>query len=291
VARLAGLELGGTNANLVIGDGTNIVEQVRLPVMDPDSTLTGISGQLAAWDRVAPIEALGIASFGPVGIRPGDSSYGHILKTPKPGWADIDLIGRLGKSFGGALAIHTDVTAAALAEQAWGAAQGCGDFIYMTVGTGIGMGVIAAGKPVIGQLHPEAGHIGVKRMAGDEFAGSCPFHGDCLEGLASGPAIAARAGQPGNLLNDDDRVWEPVIDALAEACATLLMTLASERIVIGGGVINQRLWLVDAIAERCAVKLGGYLPFVTDRAPVVPAALGELAGQRGALLLAQRALT
>jgi fructokinase len=127
-------------------------------------------------------------------------------------------------------------------------------------------------------------------MAGDSFAGVCSYHGDCLEGLASGPAVAARAGRPGGEVRDDDPIWEPVIDALAEGCSTLFFTLASQRIVLGGGVINQRHWLIEEIARRSAAKLGGYLPYIEDYAPVVAAELGADAGPRGALLLAEAAL-
>ena len=157
----------------------------------------------------------------------------------------------------------------------------------MTVGTGIGIGIVVGGQPVTGMLHPEGGHIRVARSPGDSFPGSCPFHGDCLEGIASGSAIAARTGGEGEEVSDDDPVWPFVIDAIAEGCANLFLTLASERIVLGGGVINSRSFLADAIAARCAELLGGYLPYIADRAPIEAAALGQDAGPRGSLLLAE----
>lgn len=290
MARLAGVELGGTKAVVVLGDESGIMERERIAVSDAAETLAKIRDRLSAWNREGPIEALGIAGFGPLGVDPARRDYGHVLKTPKPGWEGADLIGSLKPAVAGPVALHTDVVAAALAEGRWGAAQGCTDYAYMTVGTGIGVGVIARGEPLVGQLHPEAGHMRIPRASGDEFPGICSFHGDCLEGLASGSAIGARTGMVGDEVSDDDPCWPFVIDAIAGGCANLLLLLASGRIVLGGGVINARRWLVDAIARRCADKLGGYLPFVTDRAPIVGAELSQDAGPRGSLLLAEMAL-
>lgn len=290
MARLAGVELGGTKAVVVLGDETGIIERVRIAVTDAAETLAAISDQLAEWNRSAPVEALGIAGFGPIGVDPRRSDYGRVLKTPKRGWEGADLINSLRSVVDGPVALHTDVTAAALAEGRWGAARNCTDFAYITVGTGIGVGVIAKGEPLVGQLHPEAGHMRVPRISGDGFPGSCSFHGDCLEGLASGSAIKARTGIDGDAVSDDDPCWPFVVDAIASGCANLLLVLASQQIVLGGGVINARRWLVGEIARRCADKLGGYLPFVTDSAPIVGADLGQDAGPRGSLLLAEQAL-
>ena len=290
MTRLAGVELGGTKAIVVLGRGTEIEQRVRLEVSDAHSTLGPIADQLAAWNREEPIGALGIASFGPVGVTPGRSDYGTVMNTPKPGWAGVNLLEALAPAVDGPVALHTDVTAAALAEGRWGAAQGCADFCYITVGTGIGIGIVVGGRPVTGMLHPEGGHIRVPRSPDDSFPGSCWIHGDCLEGIASGSAIAVRTDGKGEEVSDDDPLWTFVIDGIAEGCATLFLTLASERIVLGGGVINSRSFLADAIAPRCAELLGGYLPFIADRAPVEAAALGQDAGPRGSLLLAEAAL-
>jgi fructokinase len=290
MTRLAGVELGGTKAIVSLGRGTEIEQRVRIEVADAGSTLGLIADQLAAWNREDPIEALGIASFGPVGVTPGRADYGKVLNTPKPDWAGANLLDALAPAIEGPISLHTDVTAAALAEGRWGAAQGCADYCYMTVGTGIGIGIVVGGRPVTGMLHPEGGHIRVPRSPGDSFPGSCPFHGDCLEGIASGSAIAARTDGKGKDVPDDDPVWPFVIDAIAEGCATLFLTLASERIVLGGGVTNSRPFLVDAVATRCAELLDGYLPFIADRAPIEAAALGQNAGPRGSLLLAESAL-
>jgi fructokinase len=291
MTRLAGVELGGTKAIVVLGRGTEIEERIRIEVSDAASTLGPIAAQLAAWNREAPIEALGIASFGPVGVTPGRRDYGRVQDTtPKPGWAGTDLVAALGPLVDGPTALHTDVTAAALAEGRWGAAQGCADYCYITIGTGIGIGILTGGQPITGMLHPEGGHMRVPRSPGDGFPGNCPFHGDCLEGIASGSAISARAGSGGGEVADDDPLWPFVIDAIAECCATLFLTLASERIVLGGGVTNSRPFLAEAVAVRCAELLDGYLPFIKDRAPIEAAALGQDAGPRGSLLLAESAL-
>jgi len=291
MTRLAGVELGGTKAIITLGRGTEIEERNRIEVSDAPTTLGQIADQLTEWNWRQPIEALGIASFGPIGVTPGRADYGRIFdSTPKKGWAGADLVEALGSAIDGPVALHTDVTAAALAEGRWGAARGCADYSYMTVGTGIGIGIIAGGKPVSGALHPEGGHIRVPRSPGDTFPGSCPFHGDCLEGIASGSAIAARTGGKGADVSGGDPLWAYVVDAIAEGCATLFLTLASERIVLGGGVTNSRAFLRDGVATRCAELLEGYLPYIGERAPIESAELGQNAGPRGSLLLAESAL-
>ena len=272
----------------MLGRGTDIFERVRFPTTSPKETLHLLGERLARWDGIHAIAALGIASFGPLAIDPSHPHFGQILDTPKKGWSGADLLGPLAAILDCPAAIHTDVTAAALAEGKWGAARGCSDHVYITVGTGIGMGIIVAGQPVRGQLHPEAGHMRIARAFDDDFPGSCPFHGDCLEGLASGIAIAQRSGRPGATLADDDPLWAAVADAIALACANLRLTLACERIVLGGGVINGRGALVERIAERTDALISGYLPDVS--AMVVAAELGEDAGPKGALLLAECAL-
>jgi len=285
---LAGIELGGSKTVAVLARGTDIFERVRLPTTTPKETLHLLGERLARWDKIYPIAALGIASFGPIAIDPGQALYGRLLDTPKKGWSGADLLGPLAEVIDAPVAIHTDVTAAALAEGAWGAARGCSDHVYITVGTGIGAGIVVAGQPVTGQLHPEAGHMRVVRAKGDKFAGSCPFHGDCLEGLASGIAITQRAGRPGAKVADDDPLWNSVVEVIAQACANLRLTLACERIVLGGGVIEGRQMLVERIATRTQQLIGGYLPMASQM--VVAAELGDDAGPKGALLLAAQAL-
>ena len=278
---LAGIELGGTKTILVLGRGGDIVERVQVATTDPAATLGPIAAKLAEWKPAA----IGIASFGPVAIHPDDPAFGQILATPKPGWQGTDLIAALGRDVPATLS--TDVIAAALAEGAAGAARGLSDFVYVTIGTGIGMGIIAEGRPLTGTLHPEAGHLFVRRVPGDAFAGTCAFHGDCLEGLAAGPAIGARAGMKGSAVPDDHDCWRFVVDALAHGLANLRLTLACEAIVLGGGVSVARPWLAAAIAARMDQVLAAYLPKPSD---VRRATLGNDAGPRGALLLAASAL-
>ena len=287
---LAGVELGGTKAIVVLGRGAEIVERHRFPTASPSETFPPIAAQLRKWADEHRPAALGIASFGPLGIDPANATYGEIFTTTKPGWPGTNLIDELAGLIDGPVGLSTDVIAAALAEGDWGAAMGCRDHAYITVGTGIGVGIVANGQPLIGRLHPEAGHIRVARVPGDAFVGVCAYHGDCLEGLASGPAIAARAGSHGERVSDDDPAWSFVIDALAQGCANLLLTLASERIILGGGVIVSRPWLVPAIETRMVELLAGYLPYVGEAPVLRLAALGPDAGPRGALLLARNAL-
>ncbi|MCY7397349.1 MAG: ROK family protein [Sphingomonas bacterium] len=277
----AGVELGGTKTIAVVARGGAIIDQLRVATTTPLETLGAIADRLATWRPAA----LGIASFGPVAINRDDPRFGHILATPKPGWEGTDLIAALACRV--PVALTTDVIAAALAEGRYGAAAGLTDFVYVTIGTGIGMGIVSGGSPLTGRLHPEAGHMFVPRLPGDAFPGVCRFHRDCLEGLASGPAIEQRAGTEGRAIADDDPAWRFVVDALAHAFANLRLTLACEAIVIGGGVSVARPWLADAIAARMDDLLAGYLPTPSI---VLPAALGAEAGPRGALLLAEAAL-
>ncbi|MCW3797614.1 ROK family protein [Sphingomonas sp. BN140010] len=290
MTRLAGVELGGTNALVALGEGTELIGRAAFKVTDPGATLGQIAAQLARWNREQPIEALGVASFGPIRVDLAAPDHGHMLPTPKPGWSGADVLGPLAAAVAGPAVLQTDVTAAALAEGRWGAAHGCSDHLYITIGTGVGIGIVAGGRPIIGRMHPEGGHLRVRRVPSDEFAGNCPYHGDCLEGLISGPALAARLGCDPATLSSDHPVWQLFVDALAEACADLLLLLATERIVVGGGVIRSRPELLTAAAKRCSDKLAGYLPFIDDSELIVPAAL-ENAGVSGALHLAELKLS
>ncbi len=283
---LAGVELGGTKTIAVLSRGGEVVDRLQVVTTTPDATLGAIAARLSEWRP----SALGIASFGPVAIHANDPQYGRIPATPKPGWQGTDLIAALRRDLPGEVpvALSTDVIAAALAEGEAGAAIGLTDFVYVTIGTGIGMGIIAGGRPLTGRLHPEAGHMFVRRIPGDAFPGTCTFHGDCLEGLAAGPAIAARAGREGSLVADNDPIWNFVIDALAQGFANLRLTLACEAIVIGGGVAVAHTWLGAEIAARMDELLAGYLP---EPSAVAPAALGADAGPLGAVILARSALS
>ena len=294
---LAGVELGGTKCVCILGSGPDDVrDQVSIPTGERNSTLDRINSVLDSWrDTHGGFAALGLASFGPLDLRPGSKTYGHITSTPKRGWKGSDIYGRLGGHRNIPVQINTDVNGAALAEGRWGAARGLDDFAYITVGTGIGVGLIVAGRAVSGCNHTELGHIRIARLSGDTWPGICQFHGDCLEGLASGPAIGARAGMPGGEVPVDSAVWEPVSHALGQLLHTLLLATAPKRILIGGGVVGGRPELLSQVRAQFVKSLNGYLDLddLTGGvdAYVVPPGLGALAGPSGALALAADAVS
>ncbi|MXO70229.1 ROK family protein [Altererythrobacter buctensis] len=291
--RLAGIELGGTKCVLVLGDGVTIVERVQLPTTTPAETLAGAVAVLRGWHDAAPLAAIGIASFGPIRVDPQAADYGQILATPKPGWAGADVLGAVRAALPCPVLVDTDVNGAALAEQAHGAGRGCGTLVYLTIGTGLGGGVLVEGQPVHGRMHPEIGHLRLRRAAGDTFAGSCPFHGDCIEGLIAGPALHARLPRPPGDLPADDPAWEPVAHDLAQLVASLMLSLSPQKIVIGGGVTGRQPHLLPRARALVPGLLAGYLGPLDEAAMadlVVPPLLGDDAGPTGALVLAARAL-
>lgn len=287
----AGLEIGGTKLIAARGKGRSIVERVSIATTTPAETLGGAVDVLARWHRAEPLSAIGVASFGPVRIDPSAPDYGHVLATPKRGWEGADLLAGL-RGSGVPIALDTDVNAAALAEALLGAGQGCESLIYITIGTGIGGGVVVGGRPAHGLLHPELGHMMLRRVTGDDFAGTCPFHGDCIEGLVSGPALHKRFGGDAAAADPQDRRWDDVASDLAQLLANLLLALSPQGIVIGGGVgLGQQAMVRNAAAKVPAI-VAGYLPGIDAEAMgrlVVPPALGADAGPLGAILLAEAA--
>ncbi|GGD67408.1 ROK family protein [Croceicoccus mobilis] len=290
---LGAIEAGGTKFLCAIaGADGRIIDELRIPTETPEQTL-GAAGRFFAESIAAhgSLAALGIGSFGPLSLNPAADDYGHITTTPKPGWQNADLIGHFREVTNAPIAFDTDVNCAAIGEHLFGSGRGLDSFCYVTVGTGIGVGVFIAGAPHGGANHPEAGHIPLPRAQGDEgFAGICPFHGDCAEGMASGPAMRARWGQPAESLPDDHPAWEIEADYLAALCATLSYVVRPERIVLGGGVMEAPSML-GRVRESLLRKLGGYdasLAALSMGDYLAPPTAGASTGLTGALALAHR---
>jgi fructokinase len=290
---LGGVELGGTKCVCLIGTGPDDIRaMISIPTGgDANATLSRIETILHDWKTAhGPIAALGIASFGPVDLNRTSSSYGFITSTAKPGWRNIDVARRLATLFPVPVGFDTDVNGAALAEGRWGAAQHLADFAYVTVGTGVGVGLVVNGRPAYGFSHSELGHIRIVRKAGDVWQGACEFHGDCVEGLASGVAIAARAGLPASQIPLDSPVWELVAHALAQLLHTIVLTTSPRRILMGGGVVEGRPELLGSVRRQLLESLNGYLKLDQLTGGIdryaVPPGLGSLAGPLGALALA-----
>jgi fructokinase len=292
-ALVGGVEPGGSKAVCVVGAGREIVAEERLPLGESTATLAAIASFFARQRMHGrAISALGIASFGPLELRKEHPDFGRITATPKPGWSGVDVVRPLCEALGVPTALDTDVNAAALAEGRFGAARGCGNLVYLTVGTGIGAGAIVGGRTLHGLTHTEMGHVAVIRTEGDTYPGRCPFHGDCLEGMVSGPALAERFGAPLEELTAAGRARAAVIASgyLAQLLRSIVYIVVPERIVIGGGV-SQLPELVPLAAEALRATLAGYPVLSADELAslVVPAELGQSAGPIGALVLAERA--
>jgi fructokinase len=276
------IEMGGTKINLAIGTGPDDIRaEAVIPTTDPASTIRAIIKFLRAHDE---LNAIGISAFGPVCLDKASPEWGNITTTTKPGWSHTAVATAIAQASGLPVAFDTDVNGAALGEYRWGALKGTQVGIYLTVGTGIGGGVVIDGKPLHGYAHPEMGHIRLKRAVDDTFRGSCPFHGDCLEGLASGPAIAARLGKSLSDVSADDQGRAFVIDSLGQAMASLTLSLSPNRIVIGGGVAKSPGFHAD-VTDAMVRWLGGYIA-IPDRF-IVPPDLGDRAGVSGSIALAQ----
>jgi fructokinase len=285
------IEAGGTKFICGIGTGPDDLETVEIPTTSASATLDAAVDFFRA--RRSELAAIGIASFGPVDLNPDSWTYGYITSTPKAGWRNTDIAGAVRKSLDIPIGFDTDVNGAALGEARWGAARGLSDFLYLTVGTGIGGGAVANGRVLHGLVHPEMGHIRVPHDRDrDPFDGVCPFHGDCLEGLASGPAIEARWGLSPRELPENHPGIGLEAEYLALGLANWVCTLSPQRVVLGGGVMRQG-HLFPLIRERLLQLLNNYVQAreITDciHRYVVPAQLGGRAGVLGGLVLAEEA--
>ena len=289
--RYAGIEAGGTKFVCMVAAGPdNVLVQTSFPTTHPEETL---GKAIAFFKEHRPFAGMGIGTFGPCDLNPASPTYGHLFTSIKPGWKDADILGTFRQAFDVPIEIDTDVNAAALAEFTWGAGQGLESILYLTVGTGIGGGGIVNGRMIHGLMHPEMGHIRVPRISGDvSFAGICPYHGDCLQGLASGPAIKARWGKSADELPADHPAWQMEACYLALAVNNYLCTLSPNRVILGGGVMHQK-HLFPLIRAQVKKLLNGYIPWPaileTIDKTIVPPALDDRAGVLGAIALARKA--
>ena len=281
-----GIEAGGTKFVCAVGETP---QSIQASTVISTTTPTVTLRQVIAFFRRYPIRSLGLATFGPIDLDRGSSTYGRILSTPKIAWQKCPIVATLQTALEVPLAVDTDVNAAALAEATYGAGRGCDPVVYLTVGTGIGGGAVVHGQPLHGLMHPEMGHMLLARAPGDRRPSGCPFHEDCLEGLASGYAIQLRFGEP-ETLPPGHEAWALEAAYLGQALATIVTILAPQRIIIGGGVMRQP-HLLPRIRQACAQVLRGYVPRVKAASDfesyIVPPALGDEAGAIGALRLAQ----
>ncbi|MBQ3765102.1 MAG: ROK family protein, partial [Synergistaceae bacterium] len=262
------LEAGGTKMVCAVGNENGVIlDQETIPTTTPDETMPKVIEYFKA--KIAPelpdddkIVSLGIACFGPVDVRKGAKTYGNILNTPKIPWRNFPMVQTMKDALGGIpIGFDTDVNGSLLGEATWGCAKGLTDAIYFTIGTGIGMGAMSGGNLIHGMLHPEAGHLIMSRVQGDEYKGHCPSHGACFEGMACGPAIEDRWGKSAKELADRPEVWELEAKYIAQALTDITMTLSPQKIILGGGVMSQsqlfpliRKYLAEYINDYISTK-------------------------------------
>ncbi|MDZ5710688.1 ROK family protein [Jeotgalibacillus haloalkalitolerans] len=278
-----GIEAGGTKFVCAVGDekGT-VMKRIQLPTADPVETMP----QVIAFFRQYPIKALGVGSFGPIDLNFESPLFGHITSTPKTAWRNYPLVKVLQDELRVPVRFTTDVNAAALGEAVSGAAKGIDSCLYITVGTGIGAGAVVSGKLLQGLSHPEMGHILLRRHSQDGFKGICPYHHDCLEGMASGPAIEARWGEKAEELKEKAEVWELEGYYLAQALMQYILILSPKKIILGGGVMNQKQ-LFSSVYIHLKELLNDYISLPNLSEYIVSPALGDHAGITGALILAR----
>jgi fructokinase len=290
-----GIEAGGTKFVCLVGSAPDDIRaEIRYPTTTPNETLKGAIQffKTQAKELGQEIDAIGVACFGPIDLRPDSPTYGYITSTPKTGWEYTNVVGPLREELNVPVAFDHDVVVAGVGEGTWGAARGLSDFIYLTIGTGIGGGVITRGKPVHGLVHPEIGHMRLPHdLARDPFPGSCVFHGDCFEGLASGPSLEKRWGKPGRSLPPDHPAWAIEAEYLAYAVQNLILNTSPEMVILGGGVMEQT-HLFPVIRKRVLELLNGYIR--SDKILnhieeyIVPPGLGNRSGGLGSIAIAQQ---
>jgi fructokinase len=284
------IEAGGTKFICGIGTGPDNLKTAQFPTSTPEITLASVVRFFK--DSQLHLDAIGIGSFGPVDLNFKSPTYGHITSTPKVGWQNFDLRGTVERALNVPVAFDTDVNGAILAEARWGAARGLTDAIYMTIGTGIGGGALVHGRVLHGLVHPEMGHLHIPHdRARDPFPGICPYHGDCLEGLACGPAMQARWNQPGSTLRPEHPGWDLEAHYLALGLMNLTVAFSPQRIIMGGGVMQQE-HMVDKLRAEFKQIMNGYIrhPDVNDRLDlfIQTPGLGSMSGVLGALVLAEQ---
>lgn len=291
-----GIEAGGTKFVCAVGTGPDDLRaEVRFPTTAPEETIGRAIEFFEEQSRHEPLSAVGIASFGPVDPSPASRTFGYITTTPKLGWAHVDFAGTVRRALGVPVGFDTDVNVAALGEGRWGAAQGLDTYVYLTIGTGIGGGGVVDGRLLHGLVHPEMGHIPIPHdRESDPYPGGCPYHGDCLEGLATGPAIEERWGQRAETLPADHPAWPLEAHYLALGLASFICILSPQRIIMGGGVMRQE-HLFPMIREEVKVILNGYIqsPAILEAIDsyIVPPSLGNRSGVLGAIALAQQTVS
>lgn len=288
--KLGALEAGGTKMVCAIGDETGkIFEQVSIPTETPEITIP----KLIDFFKEREVEALGIGCFGPVSLNKKASNYGSITSTPKLAWKDYNIVGAFADALHCPIGFDTDVNGSVLGEVTFGQAKGKNCVIYLTIGTGVGGGIYIDGKLLHGMVHPEAGHILIRKRSDDQYEGKCPYHKTCLEGLAAGPAIEERWGKKAVELADKTEVWDLEADYIAQALMGYIVTLSPEMIILGGGVMHQEQ-LFPLIRTKVSELLGGYVEAkeLEDMEHyIVPASLHDDQGIMGCLELARRALS
>jgi fructokinase len=291
---VGGIEAGGTKCICVIGSGPGDVRaEIRIPTADPQTTTAELLRFIADYESShGRLSALGIASFGPLDLSPNSPRYGSITSTPKPGWSYTPIKSVFEAALHIPVAMDTDVNVAAFGEYCWGAARGLNNFIYLTIGTGIGGGGMVNGQLMHGLTHPEMGHVRVPQdRAADPFDGICPFHGNCLEGLASGPALEKRWGRKAETIEENHPAWILEAQYLGYGLVNYICTLSPEKIILGGGVMD-KYHLFSLVRSEVVTRLNGYIlsPMLDTSidAYICPPALGSKAGVYGALALALR---